>query len=219
MKIFVDTANIQEIEKLQAYNLIDGVTTNPSLIAHTKRPYQEVLKDISTIISSGPISAEVVATHYTNMMKEAEKLSTIAPNIVVKLPLTPDGLKACYTLREESIYINMTLCFSPLQALLAARAQATYVSPFIGRLDDYGHEGLSLIRKIKLIYKNYSEFKTQILAASLRTPFHVLKAAEMGADVITAPSDLIWKLFNHPLTDKGLDQFIKDWDTTSQTII
>jgi transaldolase len=208
MKFFVDTANVDEIKELESYGLIDGVTTNPSLIKKSGRDFTEVITEICKV-TSGPVSAEVISTETKGMLAEGRKLAKIADNIVVKLPLTLDGLAACQTFSKDGIKTNVTLCFSANQALLAAKAGATYISPFIGRLDDIHIEGMELIREIRCIYDNYG-FDTQILAASVRNPLHVKDAAIVGADVSTVPANVIKALVNHPLTDKGLAQFIKD---------
>ncbi|MEZ5946159.1 MAG: fructose-6-phosphate aldolase [Hyphomonas sp.] len=208
MKFFVDTANTDEIAELAATGLIDGVTTNPSLVAKAGRPFAEVIKEICDLVE-GPVSAEVVATDYDGMIKEGRKLAKIASNVTVKLPLTWDGLKACKTLTGEGTMVNVTLCFSANQALLAAKAGATFISPFIGRLDDINLDGMELIADIRQIYDNYL-FDTEILAASIRTPNHVKQSALAGADVMTAPPSVIKTLANHPLTDKGLETFLAD---------
>ncbi len=217
MKFFVDTADTADIRDLAATGLLDGVTTNPTLIGKSGRKFLDVVAEICSIVD-GPVSAEVVALDHETMMKEAAVLRKIAPNIAVKVPLTIDGLKTCKALTEDGAMVNVTLCFSPNQALLAAKAGATFISPFVGRLDDNGMDGLELISDIRLIYDNY-DFKTQILAASLRNPIHVLECAKIGADVITAPPAVIKSLFNHVLTEKGLAQFSKDWAATGQSIL
>jgi transaldolase len=208
MKFFVDTADTKDIDDLAATGLIDGVTTNPSLIARSGRPFAEVIAEICAL-TPGPVSAEVVATDYDGMIKEGRKLAKIASNVTVKLPLTLDGLKACKTLTGEGTQVNVTLCFSANQALLAAKAGATFISPFIGRLDDIHLDGMDLIHEIRQIYDNYL-FDTEILAASIRTPNHVKLCALAGADVMTAPPAVIKSLVNHPLTDKGLEIFLAD---------
>jgi transaldolase len=208
MKFFVDTADTKDIADLAATGLIDGVTTNPSLIARSGRPFAEVIAEICAL-TPGPVSAEVVATDYDGMIKEGRKLAKIASNVTVKLPLTLDGLKACKTLTGEGTQVNVTLCFSANQALLAAKAGATFISPFIGRLDDIHLDGMDLIHEIRQIYDNYL-FDTEILAASIRTPNHVKLCALAGADVMTAPPAVIKSLVNHPLTDKGLEIFLAD---------
>ncbi|MFN7179050.1 fructose-6-phosphate aldolase [Hyphomonas sp.] len=208
MKFFADTADTKEIAELASYGLIDGVTTNPSLIAKAGKPFAEVIAEICAL-TPGAVSAEVVATDFDGMMKEGKKLAKIAPNVAVKLPLTLDGLKACKALTGEGIQVNVTLCFSANQALLAAKAGATFISPFIGRLDDIHIDGMDLIAEIRQIYDNYL-FDTEILAASIRSPNHVKLAALAGADVMTAPAAVIRSLVNHPLTDKGLETFLAD---------
>jgi transaldolase len=217
MKFFVDTAEVKDIEELSATGLLDGVTTNPSLIAKSGRDFKEVVKEICGIVP-GPVSAEVASTEYETMLAEADVLSKLADNVVIKLPLTWDGLKACKTLTGKGIKTNVTLCFSANQALLAAKVGATYISPFIGRLDDINAEGMQLIEDIRQIYDNYA-FTTEILAASLRSVNHVSQAALAGADVATIPPAVIRKLVEHPLTDKGLAAFIADWKKTGQTIL
>lgn len=216
MKFFVDTADVSEINELNDLGLIDGVTTNPSLIMKSGRDIREVTKEICGIVE-GPVSAEVAATDYDTMMKEASVLAKIADNICIKLPLTLDGLKACRALTADGHKTNVTLCFSANQALLAAKAGATFISPFIGRLDDMAIDGMDLIREIREIYDNYG-FETEILAASIRTVNHVREAALIGADVATIPASTIKALVKHPLTDKGLDAFLADWKKTGQTI-
>jgi transaldolase len=217
MKFFVDTADTAEIRELAATGLLDGVTTNPTLINKSGRKFLEVVAEICGIVD-GPVSAEVVALDHETMMKEAAVLRKIADNIAVKVPLTVDGLKTCKALSEDGCMVNVTLCFSANQALLAAKAGASFISPFVGRLDDNGLDGLSLVSDIRLIYDNYG-FDTEILAASLRHSIHVLECAKIGADVITAPPAVIKSLFNHVLTDKGLAQFSADWAKTGQSII
>lgn len=216
MKFFVDTADIKEIRELVATGLLDGVTTNPSLIHKSGRKFLEVVEEICGVVD-GPVSAEVIALDYEGMMKEAAVLRRIADNIAVKVPLTIDGLKACKTLSSDGCMVNVTLCFSANQALLAAKAGATFISPFLGRHDDNGFDGVQLIEDIRLIYDNY-DFSTQILAASIRHPIHVLQVAKIGADVMTAPPAVIKALFNHVLTDKGIAAFLADWEKTGQTI-
>ncbi len=217
MKFFVDTADTAEIKELEATGLLDGVTTNPSLIAKSGRDFKEVIAEICAI-TEGDVSAEVAATDFDTIMKEAHVLSAIANNVVIKLPLTFDGLKACKQLTEEGTKTNVTLCFSANQALLAAKAGATYISPFIGRLDDIHADGLELIREIRVIYDNYG-FDTEILAASIRTPNHVKDCAIIGADVATVPPATLKALVKHPLTDKGLEAFLADWAKTGQSIL
>ena len=217
MKFFADTAEIEDIKKLHETGLLDGITTNPSLIAKSGRDFKEVIKEICGIVP-GPVSAEVASTDFDTIMKEAHVLRKLADNVVVKLPLTVDGLKACKVLTGEGTKTNVTLCFSPNQALLAAKVGATYISPFIGRLDDINLEGMQLIRDIRQIYDNYA-FSTEILAASIRTPNHITEAALAGADVATIPPAVIYKLADHPLTKSGLEQFVKDWKGTGQSIL
>lgn len=217
MKFFVDTADVAAIAELHALGMVDGVTTNPSLILKSGRDIIEVTKEICGIVS-GPVSAEVVATKADEMIAEGRKLAAIAPNIAVKVPLTWDGLQTCKVLSGDGFMVNVTLCFSANQALIAAKAGATFISPFIGRLDDINMDGLELIGDIRTIYDNYS-FKTQILAASIRTANHVTQCALIGADVMTAPPAVIKALASHPLTDKGLEQFLKDWAATGQKIL
>ena len=217
MKFFVDTADTAEIEELAATGLLDGVTTNPSLIAKSGRDFMEVTKEICGLVD-GPVSAEVVALDHETMMKEAEVLRKIADNVCIKVPLTIDGLKTCKALTGEGTMVNVTLCFSANQALLAAKAGATFVSPFVGRHDDNGFDGMELIRDIRLIYDNYL-FDTEILVASVRHATHVLESARIGADVATMPSAVIKGLFKHVLTDKGIDGFLADWAKTGQTIL
>ena len=216
MKFFADTAEISEIRELADTGLLDGVTTNPSLIHKSGRNFIEVVSEIASVVS-GPVSAEVVALDHDGMMREAEVLRKIADNIVIKVPLTPAGLKTCKALSTEGTMVNVTLCFSAAQALLAAKAGASFISPFVGRLDDVGSDGMSLIADIRLIYDNY-EYPTQILVASVRHPMHVVEAAKIGADVMTAPPKIIWQLFKHPLTDSGIASFLKDWESTGQKI-
>jgi transaldolase len=216
MKFFVDTADTAEIRDLAETGLLDGVTTNPSLIHKAGRDFLEVVKEICAIVP-GPVSAEVVATDHQEMMREAGILRKIADNIAVKVPLTVDGLKTCKALTGDGTMVNVTLCFTANQALLAAKAGATFISPFVGRLDDIGSVGMEIISEIRLIYDNY-DFATEILVASVRHPIHVLEAAKIGADVMTAPPAVIRQLFKHPLTDKGLEAFLEDWRKTGQTI-
>jgi transaldolase len=216
MKFFADTAEISEIRELAATGLLDGVTTNPSLVHKSGRNFLEVVKEIAGVVK-GPVSAEVVALDYEGMLREADILRKIADNITIKVPLTPDGLKACKSLTGDGTMVNVTLCFSAAQALLAAKAGATFISPFVGRHDDVGFDGMALIADIRLIYDNY-DFETQILVASVRHPMHVVEAAKIGADVMTAPPKIIWQLFKHPLTDVGIASFLKDWEATGQQI-
>lgn len=217
MKFFADTAEIDEIKELAATGLLDGVTTNPSLIAKSGRDFMEVTKEICGI-TDGPVSAEVVALDHETMMKEADILRNIAKNVCIKVPLTIDGLKTCKALTSDGTMVNVTLCFSANQALLAAKAGATFISPFVGRHDDNGFNGMELIEDIRLIYDNYG-FETEILVASVRHVTHVLESARIGADVMTAPPKVIKQLFNHVLTDKGIEGFLKDWASTGQSII
>ncbi|MCX7798319.1 MAG: fructose-6-phosphate aldolase [Melioribacter sp.] len=214
MKFFIDSANLEHIREAASYGLLDGVTTNPSLVAKEGKNFKELLQEIVKIVD-GPISAEVVSTDYEGILKEARELSKIHKNIVVKIPLIKEGIKAVKTLTSEGIKTNVTLCFSASQAILAAKAGATYVSPFVGRLDDISHEGMSLIAQIVQIYKNYN-FKTEIIVASIRHPLHVVEAAMMGAHIATMPFDVIEKLFKHPLTDIGLEKFLADWKKLNQ---
>ena len=218
MKFFVDTADIAEIKELAATGLLDGVTTNPSLVAKAGRDFKEIVAEICEVVA-GPVSAEVAATDYEGMMKEARVLSKIAKNVAIKVPLTPDGLKACKALTSDGTMVNVTLCFSANQALLAAKAGATFVSPFIGRLDDIGLNGMDVIREIRAIYDNYPAFTTDILAASIRTVNHVKEAALIGADVATVPPGILKALVKHPLTDAGLATFVADWKKTGQKIV
>ena len=217
MKFFIDTADIEEIRDLSATGMVDGVTTNPSLMAKAGRPIKDVLKDICDVVD-GPVSAEVTATDAEGMVKEGNILRKIAANIAVKVPLTWDGLKACKALSDDGAMVNVTLCFSANQALLAAKAGAAFISPFIGRLDDINLDGMELIEDIREIYDNYG-FETEILAASIRTPNHVREAALIGADVATVPPQILRQLAQHPLTDKGLAAFLADWEKTGQSIL
>lgn len=217
MKFFVDTADVNDIRELNETGLLDGVTTNPSLIRKSGRDFLEVVAEIAGIVD-GPVSAETVALDHDTMLKEGRKLAALADNIAVKVPLTIDGLKTCKALSSDGIMVNVTLCFSANQALLAAKAGATFISPFVGRHDDVGFDGMDLIEDIRVIYDNYA-FDTEILVASVRHPVHVLEAARIGADVATIPADVIRKLANHPLTDKGLEGFLKDWAATGQKIL
>jgi transaldolase len=216
MKFFVDTADIADIKEMADTGLLDGVTTNPSLIAKSGRDFMEVTREICGIVD-GPVSAEVVALDHAGMMREAEILRKIADNVCIKVPLTIDGLKTCKALTGDGSMVNVTLCFSANQALLAAKAGATFVSPFVGRHDDNGFDGIELIEDIRLIYDNY-DYQTQILAASIRHGIHVLQCAKIGADVITAPPAVIKGLFKHILTDKGIEGFMADWAKTGQSI-
>ena len=217
MKFFVDTADTKEIKALAASGLLDGVTTNPTLMAKSGRKFQDVLAEICATVP-GPVSAEVAATEFDGMMAEARVLRKIAANITVKVPLTPDGLRACRHLTGDGAMVSVTLCFSAAQAILAAKAGATFVSPFIGRLDDVGENGMALISDIVTIFRNYEAFKTQVLVASVRNPMHVVDAAKIGAHVATVPPAILRQLFNHPLTDKGLASFLADWAKTGQQI-
>ena len=217
MKFFADTAEIEDIKELAATGLLDGVTTNPSLIHKSGRDFMEVTKEICAIVD-GPVSAEVVALDHETMMKEAEVLRKLADNVCIKVPLTINGLKTCKALTGDGTMVNVTLCFSANQALLAAKAGATFVSPFVGRHDDNGFNGMELIEDIRLIYDNYL-FDTEILVASVRNVVHVLESARIGADVMTAPPKVIKSLFNHVLTDKGIEGFLKDWEATGQSIL
>ncbi len=217
MKFFVDTAEISEIRELAETGLLDGVTTNPSLIAKSGRKITDVIAEICDVVS-GPVSAEVAATEYEQMMKEAAVLSRIAPNVAIKVPLTQDGLRACHRLSQDGVMVNVTLCFSAAQALLAAKAGAAFISPFVGRLDDIGQNGMDLIADITQIYNNYPAIRTEVLVASIRNPIHLIEAAKMGADVATIPPAVIRQLYAHPLTDKGLAAFLADWAKTGQSI-
>ena len=217
MKFFVDTADLNEIKDLAATGMVDGVTTNPSLAAKSGKKFVDLIAEICAVVP-GPVSAEVTALDHATMMKEAAVLKKIAKNVTIKVPLTPDGLKTCKVLSSEGTMVNVTLCFSPVQALLAAKAGATFISPFVGRLDDIGSDGMQLIADICQIYKNYA-FKTEVLVASIRHPIHVLQSAKLGAHVGTMPPATLRALFNHPLTDKGLKAFLDDWAKTGQSII
>ena len=217
MKFFVDTADTNEIRELAATGLLDGVTTNPSLIHKSGRKFVEVVEEICSLVD-GPVSAEVVALDHETMMKEAAVLRKIADNVCIKVPLTIDGLKTCRALTSEGTMVNVTLCFSANQALLAAKAGATFISPFVGRHDDNGFDGMKLIEDIRLIYDNY-QFDTEILVASVRHPIHVLESAKIGADVMTAPPSVIKALFNHVLTEKGIAGFLADWEKTGQSVL
>ncbi|HKT75533.1 MAG TPA: fructose-6-phosphate aldolase [Sphingobium sp.] len=217
MKFFVDTADTAEIRELAATGLLDGVTTNPSLIHKSGRKFLEVVEEICGLVD-GPVSAEVVALDHATMMKEAAVLRKIADNVCIKVPLTIDGLKTCKALTSEGTMVNVTLCFSANQALLAAKAGASFISPFVGRHDDNGFDGMKLIEDIRLIYDNY-QFDTEILVASVRHPIHVLESARIGADVMTAPPSVIKALFNHVLTDKGIAGFLADWEKTGQSVL
>jgi transaldolase len=218
MRFFVDTADVEAIRELAATGLVDGVTTNPSLVAKSGRDFIEVLGEICALVP-GPVSAEVTATETQAMLAEARLLAQVAENVVVKVPLTPDGLKACRALTDEGTQVNVTLCFSAAQAILAAKAGARYVSPFVGRLDDIGADGLALIGEIVQIYDAYPDFTTEVLVASVRNSAHVVEAAKMGAHVATIPPAILQAMFKHPLTDKGLDAFLSDWAKTGQSIL
>lgn len=217
MKFFVDTADVAEIKELAETGLLDGVTTNPSLIKKSGRDFKEVIREICQIVD-GPVSAEVVALDYDGMIRQGEDLAKIAQNVTIKVPLTIDGLKACKYFTDNGTMVNVTLCFSPAQALLAAKAGASFISPFVGRLDDISQDGMQLIADIMDIYTNYSNFDTEVLVASVRHPMHIVEAAKLGAHVMTAPASVIKALVKHPLTDKGLEQFMKDWDATGQKL-
>src|ERR1022692_1944732 len=216
MKFFVDTADTHEIKSLASSGLLDGVTTNPSLVAKTGKKFTDIIREICDVVA-GPVSAEVAATDYDGMMREAYVLREIAKHVTIKVPLTPDGLRACKRLTGDGTMVNVTLCFSAAQALLAAKAGATFVSPFVGRLDDVGESGMALIADIMQIFNVY-HFKTEVLVASVRSPMHIIEAAKLGAHVATIPPPVLRSLFNHPLTDKGLAAFLADWSKTGQTI-
>ena len=218
MKFFVDTADVDEIRDLAATGLLDGVTTNPSLVAKTGRDFIDILRDICAIVP-GPVSAEVTALDHATMVTEGRRLAEVADNIAVKVPLTPDGLKACRALIDDGIMVNVTLCFSPAQALLAAKAGATFVSPFVGRLDDIAADGIGLIAEIMEIFDAYPEITTEVLVASVRHPIHVVETAKMGAHVATVPPGVLRAMFKHPLTDRGVDAFLNDWAKTGQSIL
>ena len=217
MKFFVDTAELNEIRELAETGLLDGVTTNPSLIKKSGRDFKQTIAEICAIVD-GPVSAEVVATDYEGMVAQGEELAKIASNVAIKVPLTLAGLRACKHFTSKGRMVNVTLCFSPAQALLAAKAGATFISPFVGRLDDIAQDGMQLIADIMAIYSQYPEFNTQVLVASVRHPIHIVEAAKLGAHVMTAPANVIKALANHPLTDKGLAQFLKDWEATGQVL-
>tara|TARA_Y100001936_G_scaffold66345_1_gene65265 strand:- start:643 stop:1311 length:669 start_codon:yes stop_codon:yes gene_type:complete len=217
LKFFIDTADVSEIKELAKSGLLDGVTTNPSLIKKSGRNINEVIKEICDIVP-GPVSAEVTATEYDEMLREAEVLKSIAKNVTIKVPLTWDGLKTCKALREEEVLVNVTLCFSANQALLAAKAGASFISPFVGRLDDIGIDGMNLISDICQIYSNYPNLNTEVLVASVRSPQHVAEAAKLGADVVTLPPNVLKQLITHPLTESGLQAFLDDWKKTGQSI-
>ncbi len=217
MKFFVDTAEVDEIQALNALGLVDGVTTNPSLIMKSGRDMSDAIKEICDVVA-GPVSAEVTATDVEGMLSEGRKLRAIADNVTVKVPLTEAGIQACKTLADEGTSVNVTLCFSAAQAILAAKAGAAFISPFVGRLDDIGQDGMSLIEDIVEIYENYG-FDTEVLVASIRHPMHVVDAARLGADVATVPPGVLKQMFKHPLTDKGLKAFLDDWAKTGQSIL
>jgi transaldolase len=217
VKFFVDTADVTEIKELAATGLLDGVTTNPSLVAKAKRDFKEIIAEICAAVA-GPVSAEVAATDLAGMLREGRTLAKIANNVAVKVPLTWEGLKACRALTAEGSMVNVTLCFSANQALLAAKAGATFISPFIGRLDDAGADGMDLVREIRTVYDNYPELRTQVLAASIRNVLHVKQAAMIGADAATMPPAILRALIAHPLTDRGLELFLADWKKTGQQI-
>ena len=218
MKFFVDTADLGEIRELAATGLLDGVTTNPSLVAKTGKKFFDVIQEICAVVP-GPVSAEVTALDHPTMLAEGRRLARLAKNVTVKVPLTLDGLKSCKALSEEGTMVNVTLCFSAAQAILAAKAGASFISPFIGRLDDISQPGIELIRDIVAIYRQYASFKTEVLVASVRNPLHVVEAARIGAHVATLPPAVLRQLFVHPLTDKGLAQFLADWSKTGQSIL
>ena len=218
MKIFLDTANADDIRTADDWGVLDGVTTNPTLAGRENRPFREIVEDICAIMRDRPVSAEVVATDTDGMLKEAREVSSWAPNVVVKIPLIPDGIRAISVLAPEGIKVNCTLCFSPAQAVLAAKAGATYVSPFVGRLDDIGHDGMELVAQIRQILDNYDYLHTQIIASSLRHTQHVVQAALYGADVATLPFKVLEQAFHHTLTDVGLQSFLDDWDKAGLSI-
>ena len=218
MKFFVDTAEIDEIRELENTGLVDGVTTNPSLINKSGRNFFEVVREISSLVD-GPVSAEVASTDFDTMLKEGQKLAEIASNIAVKVPLTRAGLRTCKLLSDKGTMVNVTLCFSANQAILAAKAGARFISPFVGRLDDIANDGMDLISDICDIYANYPNFSTEVLVASVRSPMHVVEAAKIGADVATVPPSVLHQMFSHPLTDKGLADFTSDWEKTGQSIL
>jgi transaldolase len=218
MKFFVDTADISEIRDLANTGLLDGVTTNPSLVMKAGKPFIPLIEEICSVVK-GPVSAEVASTDFETMMKEGEKLAAIADNVAVKVPLTPAGLKVCKHLADKGTMVNVTLCFSAAQAILAAKAGATFISPFVGRLDDIGGDGMNLIHEIVTIYNNYPDFQTEVLVASVRSPMHIVEAGKIGAHVATCPAAVIRQLYNHPLTDKGLAAFVEDWKKTGQSIL
>ncbi len=218
MKFFVDTADTEEIRELADTGLLDGVTTNPSLIAKSGRDFFDVIKEICSLVD-GPVSAEVAATDYDTMLEEGKKLAGLADNVAVKVPLTMAGLKTCSQLAKQGTQVNVTLCFSAAQAILAAKAGAAYISPFVGRLDDIGQDGMNMISDVVQIYANYPAFQTEVLVASIRNPTHIVNSALMGADVCTVPPQVLKQLVSHPLTDKGLAAFLADWEKTGQKIL
>lgn len=218
MKIFLDTANTSEVSKFVDIGLVDGITTNPTLIANSGRNLFEVIKELAEMVK-GPISAEVTATDWKGMVDEGQKLAKISKYVVIKVPLTFDGLKACRILSGEGTMVNVTLCFSSTQAILAAKAGATYISPFVGRLDDISARGMTLIEEICSIYAQYPSINTEVLVASVRHPLHVIEAAQIGADVVTIPTKVLEQMLKHPLTDKGLESFLNDWKATGQSIL
>ena len=215
MLFFLDTADIQEIETGLGWGMVDGITTNPSLIAKQGKKYLPTVQEIARLVP-GPVSGEVLATAHDEILAQGRRLAELASNVVVKVPLTPDGLRACRTLRDEGTNVNVTLCFSPSQALVAAKAGATYISPFVGRLDDVSETGMELIEKVVTIYRNYA-FDTQVLVASARHPLHVVESALLGAHVVTMPFKVLEQLYKHPLTDSGLDKFLADWKKTGKS--
>lgn len=218
MKFFADTSDINDIKTLNEAGMLDGVTTNPSIIAKSGRQFIPLIEEICDIVE-GPVSAEVASTDYDTMIKEAKKLAAIADNVAVKVPLTRDGLRVCKEMSDKGTMVNVTLCFSAAQALLAAKAGAAFISPFVGRLDDIAQDGLQLISDILRIYENYEYFDTEVLVASVRNPMHIVESAKMGAHVATCPPSVIYQLYNHPLTDKGLAAFVEDWKKTGQSIL
>lgn len=218
MKFFVDTGDIDAIKALEATGMLDGVTTNPSLVKKTGKDFIPLIEEICDVVN-GPVSAEVAATDYDTMIKEANKLANIARNVAVKVPLTPDGLRVCREMADQGTMVNVTLCFSAGQAILAAKAGASFISPFVGRLDDISADGMNLIAEICEIYGNFPNWETEILVASVRSPMHITESARLGADVVTCPPEVIHQLYKHPLTEKGLEAFVKDWAATGQSIL
>jgi transaldolase len=218
MEFFLDTADLNELRTGVEWGMVDGATTNPSLVAKQGKRYLDAVKEVAELVP-GPVSGEVLATDYKTILEQAHKLAALAKNVVVKVPLTPDGLRACRTLRGEGTKVNVTLCFSAAQALLAAKAGATYISPFVGRLDDVSADGMGLIRDIVSIYRQYPDFRTEVLVASIRHPMHVVEAGKIGAQVCTMPPNVLRQMFQHPLTDKGLAAFLADWRKTGQSIL